>query len=210
VADDPIREPQRGSTASVHAQALDAPRRVRWSRLARSWAPVCLIAGLVLAPYLRLDADFAGLFASLRELIHIDNPFLDSRARAEVDIARIAAGVHDFYSLNGGNPPEYLALLLDGDGVSHAGLPGQTSLPLDPWGIPYRYDCDSQHGRYRIYTLGRDDAPGGIGDDADIDNFSIPAARSTRSTRFRKERVARASDGSDTGDDVHRVVESGT
>lgn len=43
------------------------------------------------------------------------------------------------------------------------------ALPLDPWGQPYQYRQPGPAGKdYEILSLGRDRAPGGSGDDADI------------------------------------------
>lgn len=42
------------------------------------------------------------------------------------------------------------------------------NLPLDPWSRPYRYEPSVNGAKPRIYTLGRDDAPGGEGEDADV------------------------------------------
>lgn len=41
-------------------------------------------------------------------------------------------------------------------------------LPQDPWGRPYQYRMPGQNGKYEIFSLGADNAPGGTGDDADI------------------------------------------
>lgn len=42
-------------------------------------------------------------------------------------------------------------------------------LPLDPWGSAYVYRASSPRGRdFELLSLGRDRAPGGQGDDADI------------------------------------------
>lgn len=42
-------------------------------------------------------------------------------------------------------------------------------VPLDPWGSPYQYRFPGTGGRdYDLLSLGRDRAPGGTGDDADI------------------------------------------
>jgi len=44
-------------------------------------------------------------------------------------------------------------------------------VPLDPWSVPYRYTFPSTRGKdYDVLSLGRDRAPGGSGDDADIGN----------------------------------------
>lgn len=46
------------------------------------------------------------------------------------------------------------------------------TLPVDPWGRPYRYEYSELSGgvalRYKLYTLGADDKRGGEGDNADI------------------------------------------
>ena len=44
-------------------------------------------------------------------------------------------------------------------------------LPKDPWGNDYRYQSPGQHGTFDVYTLGRDNQPGGEGVDADVGNW---------------------------------------
>ena len=45
------------------------------------------------------------------------------------------------------------------------------SIPLDPWGRAYEYRIPSTRGKdYDVTSYGRDRAPGGTGDDADITN----------------------------------------
>ncbi|GAA5175882.1 type II secretion system major pseudopilin GspG [Niveibacterium umoris] len=41
-------------------------------------------------------------------------------------------------------------------------------IPSDPWGNPYQYRKPGSRGEYEILSLGRDGAPGGSGEDADI------------------------------------------
>lgn len=44
-------------------------------------------------------------------------------------------------------------------------------IPPDPWGSPYQYSSPAPNGKdFEIRSLGRDRAPGGNGDDADITN----------------------------------------
>jgi general secretion pathway protein G len=44
-------------------------------------------------------------------------------------------------------------------------------IPNDPWGTPYVYHCPSSRGKdFDLVSLGRDRAPGGTGEDADITN----------------------------------------
>ncbi|NDY42092.1 type II secretion system major pseudopilin GspG [Dissulfurirhabdus thermomarina] len=42
------------------------------------------------------------------------------------------------------------------------------AVPADPWGHPYVYQSPGEHGDYDLLSLGRDGAPGGEGEDADI------------------------------------------
>ena len=44
-------------------------------------------------------------------------------------------------------------------------------VPLDPWGRPYVYKSPGDHGEFDLVSLGRDGAPGGSGEDADIGNW---------------------------------------
>ena len=41
--------------------------------------------------------------------------------------------------------------------------------PKDPWGRPYRYEVIVRQEKVRIFTLGKDDMPGGDGLDADME-----------------------------------------
>jgi len=41
---------------------------------------------------------------------------------------------------------------------------------VDPWGRPYQYRNPGRNGTFEIFTLGRDNAPGGTGEDQDIVN----------------------------------------
>lgn len=44
------------------------------------------------------------------------------------------------------------------------------AVPMDPWGMAYQYRKPSNKGRdFDLSSLGRDRAPGGSGDDADIE-----------------------------------------
>ncbi len=42
------------------------------------------------------------------------------------------------------------------------------TIPMDPWGRPYRYSSPGENGDYDLYSLGRDNADGGEGEDEDI------------------------------------------
>ena len=41
---------------------------------------------------------------------------------------------------------------------------------IDPWGRPYQYRVPGRNGPYEIFTLGRDNAAGGTGEDQDLVN----------------------------------------
>ncbi len=41
----------------------------------------------------------------------------------------------------------------------------------DPWGFPYVYQIPGQHGEVDVFTLGRDQQPGGTGEDQDIGSW---------------------------------------
>lgn len=41
----------------------------------------------------------------------------------------------------------------------------------DPWGFAYVYQIPGQHGEVDVFTLGRDQQPGGTGEDQDIGSW---------------------------------------
>ena len=47
------------------------------------------------------------------------------------------------------------------------------AIPADPWGRSYRYTSPGEHNPtgYDLWTLGRDDQPGGDGDDSDVTSW---------------------------------------
>jgi general secretion pathway protein G len=45
------------------------------------------------------------------------------------------------------------------------------AIPPDPWARVYVYRSPGQHGEYDLSSLGRDGAPGGTGDNADITSW---------------------------------------
>lgn len=55
----------------------------------------------------------------------------------------------------------------------------QREVPLDPWGRPYLYASPgrgAQAASFELYTLGRDNRPGGSGEDADVTSWGGPVA----------------------------------
>ena len=75
---------------------------------------------------------------------------------------------------NAGTAPETLEELLT---PTDGGKPylDYTSVPKDPWKMPYMYDPPSVtgNGKFRIYTFGKDKSPGGEGENADVSNLTI-------------------------------------
>ena len=51
------------------------------------------------------------------------------------------------------------------------------TIPLDPWGHEYFYQCPGAHGRFDIICYGRDGVEGGEGYDADINSWELGGAR---------------------------------
>lgn len=100
------------------------------------------------------------------------------KARTQTSQAQISAisTALELYALdNGGFPPQ------------QAGLTGLVKQPqnapawkgpylkraeglIDPWGRPYAYRMPGRNNLPDVYTLGRDNAPGGTGEDQDIIN----------------------------------------
>ena len=47
----------------------------------------------------------------------------------------------------------------------------EKSIPKDPWDRPYQYKSPGEHGDYDLFSLGKDGATGGTGDNVDITNW---------------------------------------
>jgi general secretion pathway protein G len=45
------------------------------------------------------------------------------------------------------------------------------SIPKDPWGYDYIYQCPGLHGDFDISAYGNDNEPGGEGNDADVNSW---------------------------------------
>jgi len=71
-----------------------------------------------------------------------------------------------------GQAPSSLADLVDDSGTSYL---NRSTIPLDPWGRVYRY-----HTGFVVYSLGRDGAAGGSGEDADLTSLQLAELRQTR------------------------------
>ena len=92
---------------------------------------------------------------------------------AQLQIAEFGAGL-DLFHLEVGRYPtteEGLpALTVEPTGADNWNGPylKKKTIPVDPWGNPYRYNSPGENGDYDLYSLGRDNADGGDGEDADI------------------------------------------
>jgi len=94
-------------------------------------------------------------------------------AKAEADITAIARAVEDYVIQNNGRYPDSLEALVQEDDRGESYLK-QTTVPKDPWGNEYGYEPPPSGSRkFRVYSLGKDGAPGGDKDDADLDNITI-------------------------------------
>jgi len=114
-----------------------------------------------------------GLLAGLvgpRVLKHLGSAKTDT---AQLQIAEFGAGL-DLFHLEVGRYPtteEGLGALSEAPrGVERWNGPylKKRDIPPDPWGNAYLYRAPGEHGDYDLYSLGRDNAAGGDGEDADI------------------------------------------
>lgn len=91
-------------------------------------------------------------------------------ARAQIEALAKAL---DAYRLDTGHYPSVaqgLAALRErpADEAKWNGPYLSKDVPLDPWGKPYVYRMPGAKGDYELISFGRDGAPGGTGDNADI------------------------------------------
>ena len=92
---------------------------------------------------------------------------------ARVQISAIVSALELYAIDNGGYPPQDFglnALVQPPPGAPRWNGPylkKATGL-LDPWGRTYGYRIDGATGQFNVFTLGRDNAVGGKGEDEDI------------------------------------------
>jgi len=92
---------------------------------------------------------------------------------AQLQIAELGSGL-DLYHLEVGHYPssaEGLVELVDEPvGASNWNGPyiKKNEVPDDPWGKEYHYRYPGESGDYDLYSLGRDKANGGEGEDEDV------------------------------------------
>ena len=95
------------------------------------------------------------------------------RAMALEDLAAIEAAVRAYAADHGGGLPPTLDPLIRPQPDGKHYLPSGTPAIHDPWGRRYQYLLGEGPEGFRIVTLGRDGAPGGSGDDADLDQSAV-------------------------------------
>ena len=94
-------------------------------------------------------------------------------ARAQIDALE---KVLDQYRLDVGRYPSteqgLNALVTAPSGNTRwAGPYLKKGVPDDPWGNPYVYKSPGSHGEFDLMSNGRDGAPGGTGENADLTNW---------------------------------------
>lgn len=103
--------------------------------------------------------------------------FMAQISRSEVTTARaqmdaLAKAINAYRLDMGRYPPASpgLRALLESPGDPRwRGPYMEGAIPPDPWGSAYQYRSPGEQGRdFEIRSLGRDRAPGGSGDDADL------------------------------------------
>lgn len=106
---------------------------------------------------------------------------LNYLGRARVETARVQLSAittaMELYALdNGTYPPPQVglsALVKAPPGVATWRGPylKKSEGLVDPWGRPYGYRVPGRQGAYEVFSLGRDNAPGGTGEDQDVTAF---------------------------------------
>jgi len=114
-----------------------------------------------------------GLIATIVVPNLLDRFTFAQKKKAQMDIGALESAIDTYAIENNGRYPESLEILVTPDEHNRTFLKGFTSVPLDPWRNPYLYEPPSNGRDYKVISYGKDGSPGGEGDDADIDNFSI-------------------------------------
>jgi general secretion pathway protein G len=94
---------------------------------------------------------------------------------ARVQISALYTALELYALDNGSFPPDDVglkALVSAPDGQARWKGPyiKRATGIVDPWGQPYRYRRVGRGGQPDVYSLGRDNAPGGAGEDQDVLN----------------------------------------
>ena len=94
---------------------------------------------------------------------------------AKAQLAAISTAVELFALDNGGLPTPQMglaALMQPPAGAPRWRGPYLKKAEglIDPWGRPYQYRAPGRNAPFEVFTLGRDNAPGGAGEDQDLTN----------------------------------------
>ncbi len=90
---------------------------------------------------------------------------------ARADITSLEQALSEYAIRNGNRYPDSLDVLIMPDENGYRYIQ-KSKLPLDPWKGEYVYEPPRPgEPRVRILSYGKDGAPGGEGDNADIDNW---------------------------------------
>jgi len=94
---------------------------------------------------------------------------------AKVQISAISSALELYALDNGAYPPTQAglgALIERPHGATRWNGPYLKKAEglIDPWGRPYQYRVPGRTGAFDVFTLGRDNVPGGTGEDSDITN----------------------------------------
>jgi general secretion pathway protein G len=111
-----------------------------------------------------------GLLATLVATNVIPILFQASSTIAKSDISTISSAIENYMINNGGRAPDSLDVLTTPDENNQTYL---KAIPPDPWKNEYVYEPPVGNRGFRVISYGKDGAPGGEGEDADIDNISI-------------------------------------
>ena len=135
------------------SHATSGARRSRWLLL---WVAFAAASGVgTLAGFAWLQGVIGGASEALEEGRH---------GVAAADLQTLKSSVLNYAIENSGRFPDTLAredFLLP--------FLNSSQLPLDPWGTPYQYLPPVSGGSMKLWSLGADRSPGGVGADADID-----------------------------------------
>jgi general secretion pathway protein G len=95
---------------------------------------------------------------------------------AKLQIRTVATALELYFLDNGSYPPQRVglsALLQAPSGAPRWNGPylKKADSLIDPWGRPLIYRVPGRHGDYDVYSLGRDNAEGGTGEDQDLTSW---------------------------------------
>lgn len=137
-------------------QTLHPSRAARTARRGFSLAELMVVIVII------------GLLATMVVPNVLSRLFTAQTGVARSEIYSIKSALDQFAIENGGVYPESLEALVTPDANGNTFL-GSEKLPKDPWKNPYQYEPPQyNNNKILLYSLGKDGAPGGEGENADI------------------------------------------